>query len=60
MAGAKPNCGSGVRTDNKCAGKLEARTILQTQWNTITQFTALLNVGDDTEKKSSAERTVMW
>lgn len=31
MAAARPNSGSGVKTDNRCKGKLEARTILQTE-----------------------------
>lgn len=47
MAGARPNFGSGVRTDNKCEGKLEARTILQTQRKTIRHLTTAFNVSID-------------
>lgn len=31
MAAARPKSGSGVKTDNKCKGKLEAKTILHTE-----------------------------
>lgn len=41
MAGPRENFESRLRTDNKCDGKLEAKTILHTERKSITQPTTV-------------------
>lgn len=58
MAGARPNFGSGVRTDNRCEGKLEARTNLQTKRKTFIELTMVKGV--HTENSTVENREMNW